>query len=229
MKTRLVLTTIAVIALLQACAPINQPAPRNLPVSGNYDVNILDFGDSINYQASGKTKLIPIEGDTLCFDLVKGNEYINFMIWVKSASNIQYEYLNYDSLQIDSTKFTLLKKDEHILHLSNARWKPFLYAPGMTIFDMRHDSALIGYDTFSIIGDASIASPSLLFGLSNYQNMEGFLVFRRKYNDTYLYFWLRIKAEPNTTFQLGSLQYNGGYSINVLDGKYQQDSIITGQ
>lgn len=75
-----------------------------------------------------------------------------------------------------------------------------------------------GYEFFG----SSIAPLFRLFSIAI--DEDRFFVFRKIKGSAYQYYWVKVKYTPNIAGQNG-----GGYAFNVLTGKYQLNSIITGQ
>jgi len=207
MKTRLLLTTIAVIALLQACVPTG----GGTATSGTFNVNI----KSGNYSNFGiemlppERKLLLIDGEGLDFNTYFtsngfGGMEALFTI-TPPTSNTTYEYLSDSSQTYYFTTgrdiCTALQTGKLIGNTldSNLIW----------ISCNTTNNTIIGFYESSIMTTA-LAPENIRV------NEDRYFVFRkRSTSNVYTYFWIRVK-------------YTGGI-FYVYNGKFQRNSIITGQ
>lgn len=203
------LLAVVVFVMAQSCIPTGV----NTPTSGTFNVGINDFG--LSQTGNISSKIVVVDGDSLGF-VLRWNPYVTLCeilsVNYKSSSNSIYEFL---SLKNGSELISLpLGKSISSVLDSNYQWNPagtqmpqFLI-PGYERFDK----------TFGLSGCLPLVGPYIESGFFTGDN---YLVFRKLKPTGYLYYWIKVSH-----LQIYILS-NG--NLNVLNGKYQMNSIVTGQ
>ena len=207
------LLAVVVLVMAQSCIPTT-PGGNPTPTSGTFNVGINDFG-FLNFTKDIQSKIVVVDGDSLGFVLRK-NPYVTLCeilsVNFKSSTNNTYEFLSLkNSNQLVS--LPLGKSISNVLD-SNYQWSSA--ETQMTQF------LISGYErfdkTFGLSGCLPLVGPYIESGFFTGDN---YLVFRKLKPTGYLYYWIKVSH-----LQIYILS-NG--NLSVLNGKYQMNSIVTGQ
>ena len=198
--------------LLLSSAAFYGCIPTGVPPANTFNVNIQSEREQfIEFDTS-----IMIDGDSIRFYINNFNffEIIDYL-YISSKSN-QFEYLNVktyfhntNTYQFDST--TLLTDVNAVnsgVFIDNSysahSWVPFIFTNNQ-------------YICASILYRTTDASPDLKNGL--FKNTDQYIVFRKLKGAQYQYYWLKVRNNE---------QPGGSNTIQILNGKYQLNSITTG-
>ena len=204
--------------------PGGNPTPSN-----QFDIYISDVGINIsdpNPNMWYKSKTIIIDGDSIKFELRVGSQWApteTFAIRSKTSSGV-FQFLTTNQSLGGSNTVDILA--DFPLNISipsslsnNYNWtNSKLYSDNNIGGYIDPNAFISGYEFFG----ASVASMFPLFNIA--KNEDRFFVFRKAKGSDFQYYWVKVKYTPNIAGQNA-----GGYAFNVLTGKYQLNSIITGQ
>lgn len=226
-KFKIFFFVIITLYTLQGCnkaEPVVNPTEQQ---SGSFDININDFflkpgHDEISY------KIVVIDNDSIFFSLernyiyVDGWEFLN--IYVQSQTGHQYEF--YASKSTNDEGNGLLPAGVQISNTPDSShvWDTFKlsYISGSGVI-----YNLDEYANFDKLYSLYSSGTGDLFGLKPFwdkipENQDRFLVFRILKNSSYQYYWIKVRLSYNVTTV-------GGGVLTVYNGKYQMNSITTGQ
>ena len=209
-----------VLVMAQSCVP-NEPVDGNpMPNSGTFNVGINSLGDSIGYKLFGQKKVLWIDEDSIGFKInynVGPGSILNFNIASKSSGGNSYEF--YNNMLDDSVQMSYLPAGINVTHLDSVSWIPSFEVPdGVPSSQLTFE----GFDRMRLIFEGTILFNPITFRIP--ENTNKYFVFRKQKGNSYMYFWVKATVSYDV-----NEPKNSGYSINILNGKYQMDSIITGQ
>lgn len=227
MKTTKIFTFTATIVLLSlfatSCIPTipgGNPTPTN-----TFDVNInIDAGAQ-----TGVVKTIVIDNDSLTFGLVSYSYYGTVTYFAVKTNSPNFEILNvkqdgfnlytnaYDTTHYyaDPSDVNTLDSETLINNSYNANpWIPFLFSGSYysTYFSKLFQFNYDGYQY-------------LTQGMP--RNKNQYIVLRKLKGTQYQYYWIRVRNDDSAPLVITG----GDCRINtkILNGKYQLNSITTGQ
>lgn len=226
---KIMLLAVIVLVMVQSCIP-NNSQPVNPTLTGTFNVDINSLGDSIyvidslNINRYGENKILWIDNDSLLFyvgyEQYPGFSTLGFFIGSKSISGNTYEYLNYNTL--NASEITYLPLGVSVTHLdTSAHWYPFLSITYNPINYNQFDRTISSFEGTIVGFPITLRIPF---------NEDRYFVFRKQKSNHYQYYWVKANISYDSTkFAGNGIRLNGGYSLNILNGKYQMDSIIIGQ
>ena len=238
-KINSIFKTIVVVAIVLVMAQGCVPAGGNTPTSGTFNVGIDDHNIWNGPNFTDKiTKIVVVDGDSLLFCIRRIGSWAreqNFAIYTKSSTGNIYEFLSTknNSPYVEYYPFTPLNQGVTIpsaidttLYQWNAdvQFNPYYYDNiGNTEYD----------NHFGITG-ASVSGFTALEYCHNNGNGTfdcrwlkagtNYFVFRRLKPTGYQYYWVKLINSVG----LASV-YGTGMYFRIENGKYQMNSIITGQ
>ncbi len=199
--------TVVVLVLAQGCIPTT-PTGGNPTPTGTFEVNISD--DSILQQT-----ILDSSQHRIVKKIFVDNDSIEFTFVTEfNGYNTNNEKL-YNEFFLIESDYNAIYNYSFLVNISNG---------SSSSSDL---SALVaGVSIPSAINNASyywqssgswLAVPQM--GIPVFTSVstteDKYLVFRKQKGTSYLYFWIKVKYDSN--------------GLNVLNGKYQMNSIITGQ
>ena len=201
------LLAVVVLVMAQGCIPTT-PVGGNPTITGTFEVNISDGSilqqtilDSSQHRI---TKKIFVDNDSIEFTFViESNGY-----------NTNNERLYSESFLIE-TDYNAIYNYGFLVGLSNGGSSSddlSALVAGISIPSTINNASYYWQNSGSWLAAPQIGIP-IFTGVSTMQ--DKYLVFRKQKGTSYLYFWVKLKYDSN--------------GLNILNGKYQMDSIITGQ
>lgn len=231
-KTFLLVTIISLVSVFTiSCTPEtqNQPLPTN-----TFDVNL---SVPSNYTYTDTAKTIFMDGDSIRFVLLSNPTFIIENLLLISVNVPNYEILkvktypfNLLTHAIDSTYFT---RDMNSINSGVLINDSYTANTWDTLFYF-NPSATVSFGSYDLSGKYAtsplVSLHSDVDGIPWYkyempENTDQYIVFRKRINSQYQYYWLRTRNE--TVYSSDSM--NVTRTIKVLNGKYQMNSITTGQ
>ena len=206
------IVAIVVLVITQGCTP---STPLLNPITTNtFDVNLILPQNDLTYM---DTSLV-VDGDTLSFDIHPVSLFVitYYLLISTHSSNFEilnvkkYFYNNYWNVY-DSTHSQL---DVNTLSAGITIDNNYTTNPWQSFAPFNNTNA-----SLSILHEDSDGFSAVTNGLRI--NTDEFFVLRKLIGTKYQYYWIRARVDGD---------YNTSkYSPKILDGKYQLNSIITGQ
>lgn len=217
-------TSILILVLIigYGCVPTGgNPVPVT---TFNVDINSnVDIRSPNTPLGNGDSNILIIDNDSLIFRIVyeygSGYGTIIFGISYNSSNGSNFEYLtnNLASVQMEDLPYgtNLVRLD------SGHYWKPAVDFGTGNGFERAMFRAELN----------TLTHPTLNLPLDT----DRYFVFRKQKASSYQYYWLRARLRYDSVLVDSVLQHNGnifdinnGYVVDILNGKFQMDSIITG-
>ena len=219
-KIKTIFLVTIVFAMVQSCIP-NDPVVNPVLTSGTFNVNINSLRDSVGYNLYGEKKILWIDDDSIGFQINQsfnpGFSILSFTIGTKSSAGNSYEF--YNNTLDDSVQMSYLSAGINVTHLDTVKWIPSFVVPnGLPTTQFTFD----GFDRVRQIYEGTILTIPVMLHMP--ENTNKYFVFRKQKGSSYMYYWVKANVSYNA-----AETKNYGYTVNILDGKYQMDSIITGQ
>lgn len=211
MKTKKWNGSLAVMGIVFISAALISCGQDDLPSiipDGHFQVNISSTS-GIGKTYNGMSKTILINGDSIEFATVFSENLGHDDHWIKiiPSGDANYQYLTSADTTPWSYKFsahypTNVSTDS--LPGSNRAWRD--------VINDTYGSELM------VFGSTIWSDPRVFSDMP--ENEDRFVIFRKQSGSNYVYFWLRFRYTNFLYMQ---------FTLTVLDGKYQMNSIITGQ
>lgn len=194
-----------VLLLAQGCIP-TVPGGNPTPLNG-FDINI-SSNTSTSAIGNSQTKTLYINGDSLVFSTsvivgLLGGASHNFI--VKPMSSDVYEYM------------------------ANTQYSPYATPIAANIHINQNDLDTINKwvsinetNNEVYFGEGTILWPLNILQDVMPVNSERYVVFRKLKSTGYQYYWIKMKYTDELNLHLK-------YTLSILNGKYQMNSIVTGQ
>jgi hypothetical protein len=186
--------------------PTGNPTPSN-----QFDINISDEHITTLNNIPGQetvVKKVLVDGDSIEFSLTM----YSFQLCGDCLEKLQIKFENSTS-----------NYDVLVLNTADSMYTITTVATSVTIPNNIDTS----YHWETLSNNIYTRSAATLYGspffqdLSNYGTNDRYLVFRKLKGSNYQYYWIKLK------YPIGA-NYINGY-LTILTGKYQLNSIITGQ
>lgn len=207
---KLFLATI-VLVMAQSCIP-TAPTGENPTPSNTFDVNI-SSNTSASFIGNTQSKMLYIDGDSLLYSTsvvigLFGGATHEFRI--KPMSSGTYEYLA-------NTQYAYYATPVDVnVHIGQNN----LDSINKWINPIATNNPAANYEIY--FGASTIGFPLNILGNTLPFDTDKYIVFRKSKNNLYQYYWVRIRYTDELNLHLK-------YTLSVLNGKYQMNSIITGQ
>jgi hypothetical protein len=222
-KTTKIFSFVKIILLLSvfvtSCIP-NTPGGNPTPTN--------TFNVNLSNQLSQADTIIVVDGDSLAFQLLTYSFFGTTTFLILSTNNPNFEILNtkeypynlntnqYDSTQtpdngVNTIDGGILINDSYTAN----PWLPFITSPYQSI-------ELLPYLSVSTL-DLSMSDRPSWFWYFMKKNIDQYIVLRKLEGSQYQYYWIKIRnviIHNATTYQ--------NY-VKIFNGKYQFNSITTGQ
>ena len=241
------LKTIVAVAIVLVMAQGCVPAGGTTPTSGTFNIGINDngrgnFSNTSNQYDVIRSKIILIDGDSIGFVMRYGYDgnggYAaseNISIFTKSSTGNTYEFLSVKNHQVWAplaTGVTISNNVDTMYEWNSNLTNPFYY-PLITNYE-RFDNNF-GFTAWEFQLNDFYLTTSLSNINDNAANFfdyiidgENYFVFRRLKPNGYQYYWVKIISWSPVTMALLYGSGNGTF-FRIENGKYQMNSIVTGQ
>ena len=189
-----------VLVMAQGCIPTT-PVGGNPTPTNRFDINISSVAGLIQ-QSNSQMKMLYIDGDSILF-LTSFSVGLfggfTHQINIQVYSDNAYEYIS--NKGFISANIQIDSSD------TTNQWTLFAY--GSSSYQLVRVTITYSFDLFK--NDLPY-------------NTDRYIIFRKFKTSGYMYYWVKIRYTDNVNI----LQYHD-YTISVASGKYQMNSIITGQ
>lgn len=205
------------------CVPNSEnPVPVktfNVNIKSNVDIN-----SPTTPLGKGDANSLLIDNDSILFTILyqyrPGFNTLTFKILYNAFNGTNYEYLTNN---ITSPYLEDLPYGANVLRLdSGYYWKPAHFEENVN-----------GFNSYLYKFDGDITVPVVTLDLP--LDTDRYFVFRKQKASSYQYYWLKARLTYDSVLVDSVIQYNGtlsdinsGFIVNILNGKFQMDSIITG-
>ncbi len=198
-KINSIFKTIVAVAIVLIMAQGCVPVGGNTPTSGTFNVGILSKA-GISQATNVQNKILVLDGDSILFST-------DFTVSTGSgfSHNIFIKPLSNNVYEHIAYSGLFLPNTTINSTDTTKHWLQF--ANGNGSYLLSGTSVLYKFDLFT---------DYLPF------NADRYIVFRKQKQNGYLYFWLKVRYTDDLNLHLS-------YTLNVLNGKYQMNSIVTGQ
>jgi hypothetical protein len=211
-KNYSILKTIIAVAIVLAMAQGCVPAGGNTPTPLNkFNINISSsFGFFAN---ETKSKKIIIDGDTILFStqaVYDAGSFHQFTTHFNNSSGFQYIKETRPSSLYGVFRKNAMAFDSNLVINNN--------------MDTSYHWTNVGIDDIAF-GGSTILTMGQHILIDMPFNSNKFVVFRKQKGTQYQYYWIRIRYTEFTNI-LNQFKYA---KLDVIDGNYNLDSIVTGQ
>lgn len=202
--------SMVVLLLAQGCIP-TVPGGNPTPATNGFNVGLNYYYPLTN---TPQYKVIKVDDDSLLFAIFKGG-YTYISIGFKSSTGNQYEF--YAGTHADSNSLHTLPAGVTVNATPDAghTWQAF---QPQAWFDTPFNSELLLSEETSV--DFATVWKDI-------PNANRYIVFRRLKGSGYQYYWVKVGATFTGVPMFVGLQMTA--STHVFNGRYQINSIVTGQ
>lgn len=208
--------TVVVLVMVQSCIPTT-PVGGNPTLINGFDINIsstVNALDQFNYNS--QTDTLIIDGDSIEFSTAYTSsssfgglsQYINII----PVSNVDaYEYVtNAEDVTLPGYQFYFAHVFSSGVTINN------------TLDSTKQWKSVKNSYPYKLGINGGTIFPSVYQLMSLPIDVDQYLVFRKFKLTGYQYYWVKIRYTDNLNLHLT-------YTLSVINGRYQMNSIITGQ
>jgi len=223
------LATVLLLSLLATSCIPNTPDGNPTPTN-TFEVNINRDAVSIGRTVPDTSKILVIDGDSITFRLFPYSYYgVSVYLIITTNSpyfellNVKQDGFNYYTNAYDTTHYYADASDVNTLDsgivvndsYNTHAWLPFVFNAGRYYTPLFSKLFQFNADGYQY----------LIQGMP--RNRNQYIILRKLKGTQYQYYWVRVRNDDSTPLLVTG--DNLIINIKVLNGKYQMNSITTGQ